>query len=73
MKTKRLILFAAGLIALAAAAAKPHFLGPKIEIGPNVTIWTRDQVWFLVREGINGKIEKLRYVPGNPPTAETVG
>jgi len=35
----------------------------------HVLIWTRDKVWFLNREGINGGIEKLRYLPRHPPDA----
>ena len=45
----------------------------EVDDGGYVRIWTRDKVWFLVREGINGKIEKLRYVPRNPPGAKNAG
>ena len=38
-----------------------------------VMIWTRDRVWFLAREGYGGQIEKLRYVPRNPPGAKDLG
>jgi hypothetical protein len=33
----------------------------------HVTIWTKEKVWFLTREGVGGQIEKLRYVPRHPP------
>ena len=33
-----------------------------------VTIWTSQKVWFLVRDGLAGGIEKLRYVQRHPPT-----
>lgn len=39
----------------------------EVDEGGRVTIWTRDKVWFLTREGSGGCIEKLRYVPRNPP------
>ena len=32
-----------------------------------VCIWTRQKVWFLAREGSEGRIEKLRYVLRHPP------
>jgi len=34
----------------------------------HVTIWTSQKIWFLVRDGSSGGIEKLRYVPRHPPT-----
>jgi len=37
-----------------------------------VTIWTKDRVWFLVREGNGGLIEKLRYVQRHPSDAKVV-
>jgi hypothetical protein len=40
-----------------------------MEIGDSgcVTIWTKQRVWFLAREGNDGIVEKLRYVQRNPP------
>ena len=32
-----------------------------------VCIWTRNKVWYLSREGNEGRIEKLRYVLRHPP------
>jgi len=34
-----------------------------------VVIWTREKVWYLAREGNSSQIEKLRYVPRHPPSA----
>jgi hypothetical protein len=45
----------------------------EIEDDGYVMIWTRDKVWFLAREGNGGRIEKLRYVPRNPPTPKNAG
>jgi hypothetical protein len=33
----------------------------------HVYIWTRQKVWFIVHEGIEGRVEKLKYVPRHPP------
>ncbi len=38
----------------------------------HVTIWTKQKVWFLTRDGVGGQIEKLRYVPRHPPTPKDV-
>ena len=40
----------------------------EIADGGHVTIWTRDKVWFLTRDGVGGQIEKLRYIPRHPPS-----
>lgn len=32
----------------------------------HVNIWTRDRVWFLMREGSNNQIERMKFVQRNP-------
>lgn len=39
----------------------------------DVTVWTRDKVWFLVREGTGQQIEKLRYIPRHPTAPSGFG
>ena len=43
-----------------------------MEIGEHgqVTIWTRDKVWFLATDGNEDRIEKLRFLPRHPPTPD---
>src|ERR1044071_1571869 len=44
----------------------------EIDDAGRVTIWTKQKVWFLTRDGADGRIEKLRYVPRHPPSPKHV-
>lgn len=43
-----------------------QFEAMQVSDSGHVTIWTRDRVWFLVHEGNDQQIERMKYVPRNP-------